>query len=163
MAGNSAEFREYTMLKGPSILTSAEHRFPMCIAHRTSRRQPAESKQYTPAKGPWSEPRCRPFPVAPRRVVTPLRRHSRTGSSWGQWRSLRHQRMQAPTSIPIRIPVSVCGDTVEGPGDQGGTQTGPSAPSLTTQGGVGRRPAGGQDSPEERIYLSQDSPEERII
>ena len=144
MAGKSAEFCEYTVLKGNSSLPSPERRFRTCRAHRPSKRQPAESKQYTPAKGPWSEPRCRPFPVAPQTVVTPLRRHSRTGSSWGQWRSLRHQRMQAPTSIPIRIPVSVCSDTVEGPGAQGGTQTGPSAPSLTTQGGGGRRPAGGR-------------------
>ena len=113
------------MLKGNSSLPSPEPRFRTCRAHRPSKRQPAESKQYTPAKGPWSEPRCRPFPVAPQTVVTPLGRHSRTGSSWGQWRSLRHQRMQAPTSIPIRIPVSMCGDTVEGPGAQGGTQTGP--------------------------------------
>ena len=111
MAGKSAEFCEYTVLKGNSSLPSPERRFRTCRAHRPSKRQPAESKQYTPAKGPWSEPRCRPFPVAPQRVVTPLRRHSRTGSSWGQWRSLRHQRMQAPTSIPIRIPVSVCSDT----------------------------------------------------
>ena len=50
MAGKSAEFCEYTVLKGNSSLPSPERRFRTCRAHRPSKRQPAESKQYTPAK-----------------------------------------------------------------------------------------------------------------